>query len=248
MSRVTLPRDLDWPDCANTRDLGGLSVADGGVTRFGAVVRSDHPSRLTDAGWDALWDHGIRTVISLETDTTDPRVAARNNVPVDVRERRAGLTHLRLRIEDGDDTEFMSRWAATGLWLTPLYYADALHRWPARYAALVRHVARSRPGGVLIHCGRGCDRTGLASTVLLAVAGASPDDIAADYVHSAERLAAREPEYAGRLQAMLDAAGTSVGEVFAGLLGSFDVESYLRAAGLGGQDLAAARDRLVAHA
>lgn len=242
---MATPRDLDWPECVNTRDLGGLSVADGGATRYGAVVRSDHPSYLTPTGWDALWDHGIRTVISLETDTSDPQVAARTNIPLDVGERRAGLRHLRLRIEDGDDAEFMSRWAATGLWLTPLYYADALARWPARYAALVRHVARSSAGGVLLHCGRGCDRTGLATFVLLAAAGVGAEDIAADYLRSAERLAPREPEYAERLAGMVDAAGTTVVDVFAGLLDSFDVESYLLDAGLAPRDLETARARLV---
>ena len=62
--QMPTPRDLDWPDCLNVRDLGGLPVSGGGSTRVGAVVRGDHPSYLTPAGWNALWDHGVRTVIS----------------------------------------------------------------------------------------------------------------------------------------------------------------------------------------
>lgn len=241
-------RDLDWPDCVNTRDLGGLRVTSGGSTRFGAVVRSDHPSYLTDSGWAALWDHGVRTVISLETDSADAEVVAHNNLPVEVRDRRPGLTHLRFRIEDGTDPEFMSRWAASGLWGTPLYYADALARWPRRHAALVRHVARSRPGGVLLHCGRGCDRTGLATFLLLGVAGVAPEDIAADYLLSAARLADREPDYQHRLQTALDAHRTSVDAVFDELVGSVDLEEYLLDAGLSAHDLAAARERLLTPA
>jgi len=42
-----------------------LPTVDGGRTRSGALVRSDSPHRLTDAGWAAAWDHGIRTVIDL---------------------------------------------------------------------------------------------------------------------------------------------------------------------------------------
>ena len=113
-------RDLDWPDCLNVRDLGGLRAADGGTTRHGAVVRADHLAYLTDAGWDALWDHGIRTIISLETDAYDHAVAAGNNRPLVVRRHAEELTHLRLRIEDGNDADFMTRWAETGLWVTPL--------------------------------------------------------------------------------------------------------------------------------
>ena len=104
-------RDLDWPECINARDLGGLPVTGGGATRDGALVRADHPSYLTSQGWEALWDHGIRTIISLETDASDAAVAAGNNRPVVVDDRCAGLRHLRLRIEDGDDAEFMARWA-----------------------------------------------------------------------------------------------------------------------------------------
>ncbi len=245
MSRVTLPRDLDWPDCLNVRDLGGLPVTAGGTTRRGAVVRGDHPTYLTEVGWAALWDHGIRTIISLETET-DPGVAAANNIPLVVEGRWSGLVHLRLRLEDGTDPDFMSRWAESGLWVTPLYYADALSRWPRRFAALVRHVARARPGGVLLHCGRGCDRTGLATAVLLALAGVPAEDIAADYARSADRLAPREPTYAGRLGRMLDSAGTSVEDVFADLLGSVDVDRHVLGAGLDPADLAALRQRLVA--
>jgi hypothetical protein len=187
----------------------------------------------------------VRTVISLETDASDPRVVAGNNLPLVVGDHRPGLTHLRLRIEDGNDAEFMSRWAESGLWITPLYFADALARWPARHAALVRHVARSRPGGVLLHCGRGCDRTGLAALLLLAVAGVPPDEIAADYALSAQRLAPREPAYAQRLQDTLAAEGTSVEQVVGDLLASLDVEDYLRGGGLTDEDLATARRRLV---
>jgi protein-tyrosine phosphatase len=238
-------RDLDWPACLNARDLGGLGASDGGTTRFGAVVRSDHPSYLTDEGRQAVWDHGIRTVISLETDRLEPESAARNNLPLAAQDSWPGMTHMRLRIEDGDDAEFMARWAESGLWTTPLYFADALERWPARHAALVHHVARSRPGGVLIHCGRGCDRTGLATFVLLALAGVAPEDIAADYASSATRLASREPEYQQQLDDALTAHDTSVEEVFAKLMTSVDVEDYLLAGGVTMPELTTVRQRLL---
>ena len=241
-------RELDWPDCVNVRDLGGLPVAGGGNTRFGVVVRGDHPSYLTAAGWDALWDYGIRTVISLETDTTSADTDEHINLPLSMDDRRQRLTHLRFRIEDGNDEEFMATWAATGLWGTPLYFADALARWPRRCAALVRHIAHSAPGGVLLHCGRSCDRTGLASYVLLTLAGVQSEDIAADYELSAVRLAAREPEYGQQLLDILSGQGISLEEVFSDLATSVDLEQHLLAAGLAGSELETVRERMLTPA
>jgi hypothetical protein len=61
-------RRLKWDGCNNVRDLSGLSTFEGRVTRWGAVVRSDAPSKLTPEGWDALLGHGIRTIITLRTE------------------------------------------------------------------------------------------------------------------------------------------------------------------------------------
>ncbi len=61
-------------------------------------------------------------------------------------------------VEDASDDEFMSRWARTGLWGTPLYFADALKRWPKLYGEALTVIA-SATDPVLIHCGRGHDRT-----------------------------------------------------------------------------------------
>ena len=45
------------------------------------------------------------------------------------------------------------------------------------------------PGPVLFHCFAGKDRTGLVAAMLLALAGVSPDDIAADYGETDVQLA-----------------------------------------------------------
>ena len=63
--RQLQPRDLVWDGCLNVRELGGLPTGDGGETRFGAVVRADSVRQLSDDGWQALVDHGIRTVVDL---------------------------------------------------------------------------------------------------------------------------------------------------------------------------------------
>ena len=60
-------RVLAWDGCNNVRDLGGLSTGDGHKTRWRAIVRSDTPARLSEAGWSALYAYGIRTIITLRT-------------------------------------------------------------------------------------------------------------------------------------------------------------------------------------
>ena len=60
-------RVLNWQGCNNVRDLGGLTASNGSKTRWGAVVRGDQPAKLTPEGWGELYEHGIRTIVSLRT-------------------------------------------------------------------------------------------------------------------------------------------------------------------------------------
>ena len=225
---MTQNRQLTWEGCVNVRDLGGLSARDGRKTRWGAVVRSDTPSRLTAAGWAALHAHGIRTIISLRT------AGKPEDVP-DTAPRPPDLTTQLVEIEDFADTEFVKQWAATDLWGTPLYYRDALKRWPERHAAAIRAVALARPGGVLIHCMGGIDRTGIITLLLLALAGVAPADIAADYELGLD---------AYRVE-LLAREHTSPHEVILATLAGLDAEAYLLAGGLSQADLAAVRTRLL---
>lgn len=54
--------------------------------------------------------------------------------------------------------------------------------------ASLEAIAGAEPG-VLIHCAAGRDRTGLISTILLANAGVSPEDIFGDYASSVQEMA-----------------------------------------------------------
>lgn len=56
-------RILNWEGCNNVRDLGGLPTRSGLRTRWGALVRSAHPAKLTAAGWGALYAHGIHRTL-----------------------------------------------------------------------------------------------------------------------------------------------------------------------------------------
>ena len=221
-------RALGWEGCSNVRDLGGLRTGGGHKTRWKAIVRSDSPARLSAAGWSALYGYGIRTIITLRTHgmTEDE---------LNFKSRYADIATVQVAIEDVTDTEFVQQWAASGLWSTPLYYQDALRRWPERHAAAISAIAQARAGGVLFHCIRGNDRTGIIALLLLALAGVTSDDIIADYELSPD------PER----DELLRGEHSSVREAILGALAGLDIDSYLRMGGVSQDDLAAVRKRLL---
>lgn len=221
-------RCLTWEGCTNVRDLGGLKTHDGRTTRWGAVVRADHPAQLTADGWSAFYAHGIRTIISLGT------FGKMEDRP-DTAPRPPDLVTIGLDVEDVTDTAFAQRWGMSPLWCTPLYYQDALNRWPDRHAAVLAAVARAQPGGVLIHCVRGVDRTGIVTLLLLAAVGVTSDDIVADYELSVD------PER----EALLAAEHTTTRDVLLSTLAALDIEPYLRDGGLSEDELDALRARLL---
>jgi protein-tyrosine phosphatase len=221
-------RVLVWDGCNNVRDLGGLRTYDDRMTRWGAVVRADSPARLTEAGWSALYAHGIRTIITLRTDGM-----VENELTFTP--RYPDLVTVQAAIEDITDTEFVQQWVASNLWGTPLYFKDALQRWPERHAAVISAIARAQPGGVLFHWIRGYDRTGIIALLLLALVGVTPDDIIADYELSPA------PEREG----LLARYHSSVRDAILSTLAGLNIDSYLSMGGVSQDDLAAVRKRLL---
>lgn len=232
-------RQLEWDGCFNVRDLGGLPTADGREVGRGAIVRADKVSGLTEAGWAALVAHGIRTVIDLR----DPSEWLPDAAP-----RPADLTTLSHPLEDQADIEFWELWRPVSG--TPLYYRALLQQARPRIAAVLAAITDAEPGGVVVHCAAGRDRTGLVTLVLLAALGVPPDEIIADYALSAEGLR-RRSEREGRededivAQAHLQRANTSMAAELASVLVGLDVETYLLAGGLTESQLAALRARLL---
>jgi protein-tyrosine phosphatase len=225
---VTGDRHLYWEGCTNVRDLGGLRAAAGRRIRRGALVRADTAEHLTAAGWSALQAHGVRTIIDLRND---------DELGPDAAPRPAGLITVHLPLDGMEDTEFWDDWTGGPQFGTPLYYGPFLERFPTRTAEVVSAIARAAPGGVLVHCMGGRDRTGLVSMLVLALAGVAPEDIAADYVLTADLL-----------DDFLATRGTSAREVVLSTLAALDVEAYMRAGGLDDDDLAALRRRLLSPA
>jgi protein-tyrosine phosphatase len=227
--QMTSNRVLTWDGCNNVRDLGGLNTSDGHKTRWGAIVRSDHPAKLTADGWSALYEHGIRTIISLHTHGLDEKDY------LDIVPHHSDIETVKVEIEDFTDSVFIEKWVNSDLWCTPLYYHDALSRWPKRHVEALKEIAQAQPGGVLFHCKRGYDRTGIIALLLLALVGVSPEDIVADYEISVDLV--REELVASQ--------HTTTREVILSTLASLDIENYLLANGLSQTDLKALRERFV---
>jgi hypothetical protein len=239
----TVDRHLAWDGCDNARDLGGLPTTDGGVTRRGALVRSDALQKLTAAGWAALVDHGVRTVVDLRNaDERGPDAAP----------RPSGITTIQVPLDVAEDREFWDVWEHGPQFGTPLYYRPHLERFPARNAEVVAAIARAAPGGVAFHCQGGRDRAGQVALLVLTLAGVEPEAIADDYELSEERLratyAARgEPDQAPALNGYLAQQGTTARGALLDVLSGLDLQAHLAAAGLTADDVAALRRRLLAE-
>ncbi|WP_298442681.1 tyrosine-protein phosphatase, partial [Ferrimicrobium sp.] len=62
---MTGERALRVDGLVNARDLGGLRRRNGSFTPRGVFFRSENVDRVSEAGWDQIWEAGIRTVVDL---------------------------------------------------------------------------------------------------------------------------------------------------------------------------------------
>ena len=247
-------RDLAWEGCLNVRDLGGHRTADGGETRYGAIVRADSVRQLTDAGWQAAVDYGIRTVVDLRGDhelEADPPA----ELPVEV----LHVPFMEQNEAAFEEVEAVARAAGEAAGddvarRTRDVYLVFLEHFEQNVAAGLRAVAHAPEGGVVVHCVGGKDRTGLLTALLLHLAGVDAQQIGADYGLSEERLRPRHDVWIAeaeteaereRLRRVLQSPATSMVGVLQELEKRYgSVEGYLRSAGVMDEELELARARL----
>jgi protein tyrosine/serine phosphatase len=208
---------------------------------------------LSDEGWRALVDHGVRTVIDLRGDherEEDPPA----ELPVEV---------VHVPFMEASDAEWeeiaaelkrVNAEAPDDATANRDAYLIFLERFRDNVAASLRAVAHAPEGGVVIHCVGGKDRTGLLTAFLLHLAGVDEESIAADFALSEERLrerhegwlqAAESEEERQQLRRIAQTRPETMLGVFAELRRRYGgVEAYLRDAGVSGDDLDRARARL----
>jgi protein-tyrosine phosphatase len=228
-------RELLWDGCVNARDLGGL-----GRIKPGAVVRMEAPTRLTDAGWAAAWAYGVRTVIDLR----HADECEQDDAP-----RPAGITSVQVPL-DPVGTPFYERWEKIDNLASPLYFPAMLAEHPESVVTAVRAIANAAPGCVVFHCTGGKDRTGLLALVLLTLAGATPEEITADYLLTYDRMKQRHDELGIRDQLiavseLLANHDTTIDASLASTIAALTMPDFLLENSVSDTELAALRRRLV---
>jgi protein-tyrosine phosphatase len=236
--------------------MDGISTAakqrgvhwDGAVNAWhiaGSVYRMGRREWLTDAGWQQMYDAGIRTVIDLRTlreqqpREVDPEVSAEATARFDI---------VHCPTEDPEDKEFTELF---GPYLKdPAHYADYVRLFPDKLAAVFKAIAAA-PDGVVVHCAAGRDRSGIIAVMLQNLAGASDEEIVRGYQQGMRGINERHRHHRAphahdpfleedALEAMLAVRTASLLE----FAHSLDTFAFLRANSVSGAEVAAIRAKL----
>ena len=201
---------VHWTGGTNQRDVGGLPTAAGGRIRSGALVRSGRHDDLPPATIAAIRAGAVARIVDLRWSWE----CAEHPSPFadDPFYRHVPMLDDVLDYDPPPDT-----------------YAPMLDHCQHRIGAAFRAVAEAPPGGVVVHCHAGRDRTGVLVALLLGVAEVAPEAIAADYARSAGSAA----------QTMRNTL-THLDRRYGG------IAPYLRGVGAGAASLRAVRRRLLA--
>lgn len=193
----------------NWRDLGGYETADGRVTRWRCIYRSDGLDQLTDADLDLIAALGIRLVIDFRVDREVGEAPSRLPDHPELRRQRLPIgedvaaNSVIERMQSGEIT----RYSADDVAAT---YEMILEDAAPVFGTAVTHAADPANHPMVFHCTAGKDRTGLMAMLLLGALGVADDEIARDYelttqYRSRKRLTVLRPQ--------LEAAGVDVDAV-----------------------------------
>ena len=236
------PRHLPIEGTHNFRDVGGYPTADGGVTRWRTLFRSDSLHALTEAGLRAVEDLGLVTAIDLRYERElealpsalagHPRVAYRNK-PIG-----PGVAPFAEPAETLEE-----------------FNVYLLERCQPFVASILRDLADARAYPALLSCAGGKDRTGLLVALLLSLAGVPREHVVADYVLSRidaaqvadiHELLTAEGHDAKKVTAFLECRPETMEHTLDQLDQRYGgAERYARKIGLSGDAIAAIRTALV---
>ncbi|HKW06684.1 MAG TPA: tyrosine-protein phosphatase [Candidatus Dormibacteraeota bacterium] len=238
---------MDWPDCQNTRDLGGLRRLDG-VTRSGVFIRSDDISVLTAAGREAMRAYGVTTVVDLRsTSERNGTFDARFPRPVVEMVKAEGVTYLHRELVD--DASLRKLGEAANMFDR---YLVMLNTRQEAFREIFTSIAQA-DGGLVFHCFAGKDRTGLVAAMLLSLAGVDPDGVAKDFGETDVQLASAyekwiseaSPDKRAEMREELRCPPERILGVLQHLQARWGgVASYLEASGMRSIDIDALSERL----
>lgn len=169
-----MDRHLAWPDLLNARDLGGFLLRTGRETAWRRVVRADNLNKLAPAGVAALVAYGVRTVIDLR----DPFELEKFPNPL-VAAPPSGAVFVNLPLISAAEWEAIKDPARASE-----RYVLTARLSHSNIASAIAAVADAPPGGVVIHCHAGKERTGIVAALLLWLAGVADTAVAEDWTAS----------------------------------------------------------------
>ena len=212
----------------NVRDLGGLRRVDGSLTPFGVFLRSENVDAVTDRGWEDLRALGVRTVVDLR----QPGERLR-----DVNGRPGWLTTREVDLDGLENAAFWKDYWENGLVATALYYVPHMIAMPERAGAALSAIATAPPGGVLVHCMGGRDRTGMIAMLLLLAGQTDPEEIVSDYMETVRRGELRAASAGTRniepdLDAFCRTHRTTTERAFRDALAGVEIETVLANSGV----------------
>jgi protein-tyrosine phosphatase len=172
---VALEGALNW------RDLGGYPTADGRVTKWDRIFRSDGLDQLTDADLDVIAQLGIKLVIDFRVDREVDQNPSRLPDHPELRRQRIPI--------GGDEVEGKSVLELIQAGDVKIYTVDEmsavyerlLEDFASGFGEVIHHAADSANHPLVFHCTAGKDRTGLMAMLVLGALGVSDDDIVTDY-------------------------------------------------------------------
>lgn len=186
----------------NFRDFGDYHTAAGRRIRSGALFRSGHHARASDADLTRIGELGLATVVDLRRPIERTKQPSRRpagfagRVLVSDLDAVGEAPHITF-LKSGDLTPDSGRRFMTGLYGEMAYAPSHLETFSAYFQALA-----DNDGPVLIHCAAGKDRTGLLAALTHHLLGVGRDDLVEDYLltNTAVDLVGRAPEMAAQLE------------------------------------------------
>lgn len=170
-------RTLHFSASLNSRDLGGLPVAQGRMTRFGVAIRSDALLACSRDDHERLAALGVSTVIDLRQGFERER-----DVSALVSNGLYAVHEVDLFL-----ALYATGWTAVDEWdLREIYLATLDHAGSALVRA-VRMLSEAR-GATLFHCTAGKDRTGLLAALVLESVGVARTVVLEDYALTHDRI------------------------------------------------------------
>lgn len=161
---------IDFDGLVNSRDLGGLRLVDGGVTRTGVLYRGETPQLMSPADVEkACHDLGIGLVVDLRGVSRALGALPGGSGPLGEAVDRVNLDFVGLA--GGVD--------AIGVTVDTFFLS--LLEVGARPLEAFLELFTQSEAPVLVHCHTGKDRTGFVVAMTLALAGVRDDEIIADY-------------------------------------------------------------------